>query len=244
MWIAFASAATTLLLSQSPDLINPDRPGIADGSKVIDRGQLQIEAGLQYERHDVGFVFVPTLVRVGVLQRLEVRVEGNTLTHADGETGFAPISFGAKAALVQSDEGPTLGVIVRGFPASGTSEFRNEHFTGDVRLAADIPIGKRFSLNPNAGGARYENNGQTYGASVFALTVNYQPTDRLNPFVDIGVQSSTGEGTAASVTLDAGVAWIIGRDIQFDVSVGQGLNGDAPRPFVAGGFSIRLARRH
>jgi hypothetical protein len=245
-------AATAVLLSardaaaqdqdQNQDLINPDRPGIADGSKVIAPGQFQLETGLQYERHDVDFVFVPTLLRVGALTRLEFRVEGNTLTHADGQTGFAPISLGAKIAVVQSDDGPTLGVIVRGFLASGTSQFKDKHFTSDIRVAADMPLGKKFSLNPNAGAARYEDNGQIYTAGLFAMTLNYQPTDRLNPFIDVAYQSSTGAGTSAAVTLDAGVAWIIGNDIQLDVSVGQGLNGDAPRPFVAGGFSIRLGR--
>jgi hypothetical protein len=228
---------------QTQDVINPDRPGIADGSKVIAPGQVQFEIGLQYERHDVDFVFVPTLVRIGALRRLEFRVEGNTVTHANGKTGFAPISVGAKLALVQSDNGSTLGVIVRGFPPSGTSEFNDRHFTSDVRLAADIPLGEKFSLNPNAGIARYEENGETYTAGVLALTCNYQPSPRLNPFLDVGYLSSTGHGTDAAVTLDAGIAWIIGNDVQLDVSVGQGLNGDAPRPFVAGGVSIRLGHR-
>ena len=235
-----AGAAAAQDQAQSPDLINPDRPGIADGSKVIAPGQLQIETGLQYERHDVGFVFVPTLVRVGALQRLEFRVEGNTLTHAGGDTGFAPISLGAKVALVQSDDGPTVGVIVRGFLASGTSTFRNDRFTTDVRLVADIPIGKQFSLNPNVGIARYENGAEMYKAGLFAMTLNYQPTDRLNPFIDVGYQSSTGSGTDAVLIFDAGVAWIIGDNIQLDVSAGQGVSGDAPRPFVSGGFSIRI----
>lgn len=242
LWLC-ASQAAAQDQTQNQDLINPDRPGIADGSKVIAQGQFQLETGLQYERHDVDFVFVPALVRVGALKRLEFRAEGNTLTHANGQTGFAPISLGAKVALVQSDDGPTLGVIVRGFLASGTSQFKDKHFTSDIRVAADIPLGQKCSLNPNAGAARYEDNGQIYTAGIFAMTVGFQPSDRLNPFIDIAYQSSTGAGTVAAVTLDAGIAWIIGDDIQLDVSVGQGLNGDAARPFVAGGFSIRLGRR-
>lgn len=240
--VFIAAKAVAQDQNQNPDLINPDRPGIADGSRVIAPGQFQLETGLQYERHDVDFLFVPTLVRVGALKRLEFRVEGNTLTHANGQTGFAPISLGAKIALVQSDNGPTFGVIVRAFPPSGTSEFKDRHFTSDIRLTADIPLGEKFSLNPNAGAARYEDNGQTYTAGVFALTFNYQPSARLNPFFDVGYLSSTGTGTAAAVTLDGGIAWIIGDDIQFDISVGQGVSGDAPRPFVSGGISIRLGR--
>src|SRR5207237_3922664 len=102
------------------DLINPDRPGIADGSKVIGASRFQIETAVQHEsRDEVHTVFVPTLVRIGAGDRFEIRVEGNTFTHEAGVSGFAPLSIGAKYALIDAKEGPTLGVIVRGFPASG-----------------------------------------------------------------------------------------------------------------------------
>jgi len=234
--LAFASAAA------AQDLINPDRPGIADGSKVVGARRFQIETAIQHEsRDEIHTIFIPTLVRIGAGDRFEIRVEGNTFTHEAGVSGFAPLSIGAKYTLVDSKDGPTLGVIVRGFPASGSKDFKTEHFTADVRLAADIPLGPKFSLNPNAGLARYEDgSGETFAAGLFACTLNYQPSETLNPFVDIGYQSSTGRRTDASVTLDAGLAYIIGRNIQVDVSAGQGVSGDAPRPFVAAGLSIRL----
>ena len=240
-------AALPLLLWSSgvaaQDLINPDRPGIADGSKVVGRGRLQIETSLQREtRGDIHTLFVPTLVRVGVGNRLELRVEGNTWTREAGVSGLAPISIGAKYVLIDSKDGPTLGIIVRGFPGSGSSDFKTTHVTADVRLAADIPLGPKASLNPNVGYARYENDGQTFRAGLFAMTVNYQPTEHLNPFIDVGYQSSTSQGTAEWVTIDAGVAYIAGRNVQLDISAGQGVSGDAPRPFVAAGISIRLGK--
>jgi hypothetical protein len=232
-------------VASAQDLINPDRPGIADGSKVVGSGRFQIETGLQDETHGaVHTLFVPTLARAGVGDRFEFRIEGNTVTRESHVTGFAPISLGAKYTMVGSDQGPTIGVIARGFPPSGSSSFKTEHVTADLRLAADIPLGSKASLNPNVGIARYEDDGaRTYGAGLFALTLNYQPSERLNPFVDVGAQTSTGEGTAASVTIDAGIAWILGRDVQLDISAGQGVSGDAPRPFIAAGISIRARPR-
>lgn len=69
--------------AQDDDYINPDRPGIADGSKVLSAGQFQIEAGLQREDHGSGQVsdqrlFIPTLLRFGLDNRWEVRVERAT----------------------------------------------------------------------------------------------------------------------------------------------------------------------
>src|SRR5690349_5258592 len=54
-----------------PDLINPDRPGLADGSNVVGRHHFQIEIGVQQEfRKESGIstrtTFIPTLLRFGL----------------------------------------------------------------------------------------------------------------------------------------------------------------------------------
>src|ERR1041385_9418266 len=53
------------------DLINADRPGIADGSTVVGPKTFQIESGIQQEFRRSGNVrehtfFVPTLLRFGI----------------------------------------------------------------------------------------------------------------------------------------------------------------------------------
>lgn len=243
MCLAPSGASAQGAAQTDQDLINPDRPGIADGSKVIAPGALQVEFGVERDNFsDTHVISVPLLVRVGVARRLEARVEGNTFTHSPGATGLSPISVGAKIALIDADKGPTLGVIVRGFLPSGSSAFKTTHLTGDVRLAADIPLGSKFSLNPNAGVSRIESDDSTAAVGLFAMTFNYQPTDHINPFIDMSYVSSPREGGSASVVIDAGIAWILGSDVQLDFSVGQGVHGDAPRPFVAGGLSWRFAR--
>src|SRR4029453_16653233 len=68
-----------------PDLINPDRPGIADGSTVVGSKTLQIETGIQLEfRRSADnrehTLFFPTLIRFGFGSHWEARIEGNTFT--------------------------------------------------------------------------------------------------------------------------------------------------------------------
>jgi hypothetical protein len=77
-------------LAQEPDLINADRPGIADGSTVVGPGTFQIESGVQAEfrRHDDSrehTLFIPTLLRFGIDSHWEVRIEGNTCSMAGGK---------------------------------------------------------------------------------------------------------------------------------------------------------------
>jgi len=248
---------TTTPPLDSAELINADRPGIADGSRVIQAGQLQIEIGAQLERRRDGGVrttttFVPLLIRFGVSDRIEARVESNSLTSNETSspnsptlrvTGYSPVSIGAKYQLHDSggDHRRSFGVIARVFAASGSSNFRADRYSGDVRLAADWDFAPQLSLNPNVGIARQEDDqGRTFTAALGAMTLTYSPTDRISPFVDLGAQSPEARGEGAAIIVDAGLGYTISRDIQLDISAGSGVRGSTPaRPFVAVGVSIR-----
>jgi hypothetical protein len=57
--------------SGSDDLINPDRPGIADGSNVVGSNRFQIETAIQQELRGNSLsgsekMFIPTLLRFGL----------------------------------------------------------------------------------------------------------------------------------------------------------------------------------
>lgn len=83
-WLAFGLIATwaaPALAGPDDDYINPDRPGIADGSTSVGRGHFQIETAFQREFRDSGddrTTFIPTLLRYGFADKWEVRVESNT----------------------------------------------------------------------------------------------------------------------------------------------------------------------
>ena len=244
--------------SDDEDLINPDRPGIADGSMVIGAKRLQIETGIQAEyRRQNGSsehtFFFPTLLRIGISGRWEARIEGNTFTRTSdfddtGMTnqvsGLAPFSLGFKYHIEDSKGArhPSIGAIVRVFPPGGTSDFRTQYVTGDVRLVADWDFAPKLSLNPNVGVGVYEDSqGEVFVAGLFALTLNYLPSKNLNPFIDFGLQAPEEKNGTASVIVDAGVAYIVGRNVQLDFSVGTGVYGQTPpHPFVSLGVSLRF----
>lgn len=240
------------------DLINPDRPGIADGSTVIGAGRFQIETGIQYENHrdDTGnshLLFLPTLLRLGLSSNWELRVEGNTYTwtrsydpaHGSIETdGFSQLSAGVKYHFLESAgvARPSLGAILRVFPPSGSSIFRTNRTTGDFRLAAEWDFAPEWSLNPNLGMGVYEDAaGREFTPVLFASTMNYNPSKVLNLFADTGIQSPEARRGKTSVIADVGVAYIVGRNVQIDASVGWGAAGATPpRPFLSVGFSKRF----
>ena len=262
--VVIAATLAQAQCTDDPDLINADRPGIADGSTVIGPKTFQIESGVQAEfrRSEESrehTFFVPTLLRFGISSRWEPRIEGNTFTRvttfeSGNETGhtsgFAPTSIGFKYHIYNScgDHQISLGTIVRVFPEWGSKEFRTQHTTGDVRLAADWDVSSspKLSVNPNIGVARYEDDqGKLFTAGLFAVTLNYLPTNKLNPFIDLGVQFPETSNGPASAILDGGVAYIIGHNFQVDASIGSRVHGEtAPRPFLAFGISWRAKPSH
>ncbi len=247
-------------LGQTPapavDLINADRPGLADGSNVIGFKRYQIEFGGQWERHDSAGTtdrrfFVPALMRYGLSDRWELRLETSAayaVATVNGQrtVGGAPTSIGAKFHFQDGDgpRHPSYGAIVRISPASGSGIFGANRTQVDLRFAADWDLvkGGLWSLNPNIGIASYDGgDGTSFLAGLYALTVNYNPSSHLNFFIDAGMQTPEQKNGLTGLTIDAGVALIIGENLQLDLSAGQGVKGQTtPRPFIGFGISRRF----
>ncbi len=236
------------------DDANPDRPGIADGSSVVGTSYWQVESGLQREWRRDGdarerLTYVPTLLRFGIDDHWEGRIEGNAYgwqrqTDAPRSAGAMPVSLGVKYNFQAStDDGkPGYGAIVRVFPRSGSATFGTHRVTADARLVADFALSPTWSLNPNIGVAFEEDgDGQQYNTALFAITLGYAATKQLNLFVDTGMQSREQRHGGGSVVIDTGLAYLLTPDVQLDASIGRGVHGATPpRVFASAGVSVRF----
>ena len=249
---------TSTALAEEVDTINPDRPGIADGSMVVGAGRFQIETGIQQETRQSGAssdrrLFVPTLLRMGVGDNWEARIESNlygwkSVTASVGgdmqSEGSQPLSLGVKYQCQTTDDShrPSLGAILRLFPPSGSGDFRTQNTTGDFRLAADWDFAPGWSLNPNVGVGVYEDDqGELLTAQLFALTLSFSPTQTLNFFADTGMQSPESKNGITAITNDAGVAYLLDADVQLDFSLGSGASGTTPPDSF---FSFGISKRY
>ena len=241
--LLFAAAA---LSAQEREPINADRPGIADGSQSVGRGVFQVELGVERDHFadvDVHLLSTPLLLRYGLTAPLELRVEGNGYAHATGPgglsaSGWTPLSNGFKVHFLDK---PSLGVIARYFPASGSGDFKSEHPSADLRLAGDVDLNEKWSLNPNVGVVTRDDGDGRFTAALAALTLQYNITKKFNVFVDGALQSPEGRGGSAAVIVDTGAVWIVGNDTQIDVEAGWGARGQSPpNVFVGAGISRRF----
>lgn len=239
-------ASVALAARADDDLINADRPGIADGSMTIRRGVFQVEAGV--ERDDLPdatrAIFTPALLRYGLSDRVELRAEGNGYMRQAADSGWAPASIGTKVHFVDEDaphHRPSLGVIARVFVPSGSGAFRSSTTNVDLRLAADLDLNEQWSINPNLGVRSQDDGDGRFTALLAAVTIQHNFSPRLNAFVDGGLQAPEERHGTSSLLLDAGAAWIIGNDTQLDTSIGWGAHGATPpRVFWSAGVSRRF----
>ena len=125
------------------DLINADRPGIAEGPGVVAPGRFQLEIGFhrESERDPAGrftTTLMPTLVRAGIGGAAELRVETNGYTRAEAATtagteratGWSPLSIGMKYQFLAGDARPvSMALLGRVSPSTGTQPLTSDSGT-------------------------------------------------------------------------------------------------------------------
>jgi len=232
---------------------NSDRPGVADGSEAVGAGRVQIETGLLREFRKAGDdprreTLFPTLLRIGLADDWEARLESDIyswMRQSDGARAeaWAPFSLGFKYHFLEAQGArPSLGVIARLAPPSGSNSLRTRRTTGDVRLAADWELTPQWSLNPNIGlGFDEDDEGRRFSTRLFATTLAYRPVPRLELAFDIAAQKPEAHGGRSAVVSAASAAYMLGRDLQIDFALGARSAGTtAARRLLAAGFSARF----
>ena len=215
--------------AQEDESIVADRPGLADGPSTVGRGVVQLETGVTGEGGDDDHLTLPTLLRYGLSDRLELRIDSD-LVSDDGD--IAPLSAGFKLSLRGGDM--PLSLIASVQPPSGSGELQSDVFEGEARLVSEIELTGGLSLTPNVGISLAEGGG---AAAIFAATLEREIGHAL-PFVDFETTISDGD---TSVVADAGIAWVVRPNTQLDLSVGANVTGDAyPDWFIAAGYSRRF----
>ena len=250
-WWAGA-AASLLIAGAAPGQDDPlvtDRPDFTESAATVAPGRIQLEGGFTFT--DAGAVeetsFGELLARIGLAERLELRVGINSFLRVDGPgggevDGWEDASFGVKARLWDGGAGgrPEAALIVATSLPTG-----DEDLGGGAGLAPEAVLALAWEIAPDLGlgvnlGAAYPRDGGERFAQGFAsAAVGWSAGDRLGLFAELYGFSEEEDGGDASAYADAGATWSLGPDHQLDARLGTGLSGTDTDLFIGLGFAAR-----
>ena len=257
-WSAPASGLVLVLVlaaaapARGDELISTDRPDFTNSSDVVGRGRWQIETSVGAERDSssgqrVRTVNTPTLLRYGVSDSFELRLDGAGAVHqtsfdpasgaSTSERGWAPLGAGFKWHLPNG-----AGLLFDAGIDGGSGAFRERGLRAslNVPFAVDPGWGDDWSLGLMPGLFVDRNDdGQRYYGGIASASLGHD-WGGWHAFTELAAQRIARQRDGGSVlTFDIGGAWRTAA-VQLDSALAFGVNRNAPHVALTLGFSIRF----
>lgn len=253
-WLPLFCLIAPAALAQEPEPLVTDRPDFTESASVPGAGRIQVEGGWTVEgdgdarAHSLGEV----LVRIGIGERFEARVEpltwisvdgGDGTGDADDVDGLDDAGIGVKAMLLDARPPgvPAAAFLLGTTIPTGDDKIGEEGWQPEARLALGWDLSELWSLGANVGWGRPEESGERFDQALGSVAVGRAIGDRLGAFLELyGLAPAAADGDEDAAYLDGGFTIGFGPDAQFDARVGVGLTEVAADWFFGIGFARRF----
>jgi len=229
-----------------------DRPDATEAPSTVAPGILQVETGGFYESFESNnvkqetFVFNTTLLRLGLLDNVELRlgwdfvegqtsINGNTLDNVT--SGFNPLLLGTKVNITEA-KGllPEIGLIGHLYlPFTASKDYRPETTGVDFRFSFSHDLSEKSNVSYNLG-AQWRNDSPE-AAYIYTLAYGYSITSTFGAYVEI--YGDFPEDSKANHLWDAGLTYLVSNDIQLDATVGRSFT-EGQDILLSAGVSFRF----
>ena len=239
---------------ESTEAIQPDRPDVTNGTRIVPIGIVQLEFGGLYVRpgpHSTA-ASSPFTVRIGLTDWLEVRAgaDGVTTQNSNGTTatGFGNVQFAAKLRLWAEPGGPPVVSILPAInlptadasPGLGSGE---ADYTVVLLTGTDIYRHGHVDINYGVGAIGGGPGRSHFLQHLLSASISDAITDRWNPYIEL-FWFSRGEIDGTSETsLDTGVIYELGSHFAIDGGIQFGISGTSPDFSAFGGLSMIIGGR-
>jgi hypothetical protein len=251
--ILFTFFVTLAQMANAQDDIGlvTDRPDQTESPVLVPPKALQVETGFISENDRIptyqrtNLFYNSTLLRYGINSNLELRFVTEYLNRSirtngtvERHHGFGPIALGMKLKLAD-EKGfwPQAGLICHVQLKTGSAEWTPAYTAVDLRFAFANNLNPKWSLSYNLGIQSDGNDRDMMCYYTFAI--GYLIHKDLAAFIEQYSFFPKGEGDHR---WDGGFTFKVSRLVQLDLSVGVGLNKNAPDYFVGTGVSFRCFR--
>lgn len=226
-----------------------DRPDQTESPISVPRGSIQVETGLLFQRAETEEgvsihrrVYPTSLFRIGLLKKVEFRVVSEIASYkiqnAEGEnpakvldevySGTEDLQIGIKYQLTSIESKLVVGLITHLSLPTGSKDVSFNDYGTMTRLSAAYDLDDKRSLGVNLG---YFNSdldwkdqatNRQLGAFTYTLSYGQSIGGRIGVYVEL-----FGEYLEFNQWLnhmDAGMTYLLKDNLQFDYSIGWGLN--------------------
>lgn len=235
--------------------ISTDRPDFVDSSDVVGKGRVQIETSGAFERSRRDGVTersaaTPTLLRFGLNDALELRVETDGAVHSwtrgldtQDASGMADTAVGVKWHVRDGADGvPALGLRVNVVMPTGARRLQEAGLRPSLRGVAEWELPGDLSLDMMPGVTSERNDrGERFTSGLFGIALAKNWTKRLNSYVELAApRIAHARDGGSQVAAGFGSAFLLTPDCQIDAGILGGLNRFTPNVSLTVGLSIRL----
>jgi hypothetical protein len=253
--LALAAPLAAQDFSGLKEPIGPDRPSFTNGPLLVAPGHLQVESGYTFtrtgpaEENRLGEI----LLRYAFDDRWEARLGLNSYDWIDsgvpGErriSGFEDPFVEVKIRLNDAEaEHRPHGVPAMGLLLQTTVPVGARALTADVwqprgALALHWDLPANWTIESNLGYSRPADGGRRFDQLFASLSAGFQLADKVGGFLEGYVFSRESADGAATHYADAGLSYLVSKDLMLDVRVGAGLDQPRPNWFTGLGAAIRF----
>ena len=232
------------------------RPSFAEGILLVPSGKAQVELGAAYQYFDGNSheIHHPDFfLKYGISKYFEFRINGDATTYKNKfstQTGFHPIFIGMKLKMIDAKRYAPGSSFIGGLSVNfiSTKNFRTKYVAPYFKITMEQFLPKNFGLVYNYGLIwNGEDAKPTYN---FAVNANYTKLlkcssenkhHQIKTFLEVyGIYP---QGQKIDVRANIGLAYLLNKFIQFDISVGAGFLKNSPRVISSAGLVVRFPKK-
>lgn len=226
--------------AEDAEPIITDRPDFTESAVVVNRRSLQIENGVSWDDVDGerSSQLPETLVRYGIADRLEARLELPNYVTTTGSSGWGATALGFKWQVGPTASGIDVAWIAMVGLPSGSIDQGIRHLEPSLSLCLSKELSDRLSIAGMLSGAWPEVNGSRTSVFSPTLSFGYAVSDKVGLFLEYA-------GTYAAQAqpenlLHAGVTYKPQPNLQWDIHAAVRLDRGTHRTLIGIGLSYRF----
>lgn len=230
--------------AQEAEPLVTDRPDFTESALVVAPSRVQLEGGttVEWGGGPESWTFGEALLRVGVADRLELRLAPGSVVVDDGDADLDDPAVGVKVALAAPPAAPgprPAAAILLGTAVPGLGDGGEGAWQPGATLALGWDATAEVALGANLGYVRAREAGERFHQAIGSVALGRSLGSRLGGFLEaFGFVPAGPDGDDAAF-VDAGLTFLLSPDAQLDLRIGAGVAGEGPDGFIGIGAARR-----